>query len=261
MPGPLKEDQLYRHARHAAFYDLELRDFEADLSFYRHYLPPPPSRILELGCGTGRVTRSLARDGHRLVGVDLSPAMLAAAMAKPAIAPAPRYACMDISRPGLRGRFDAAIIPYNTLNLLTAPRAIDHCLAGIHALLADGALLLAQVYIPDQDLLAQGTTRRFQFRIFDCPDGAKLIKESLKGYDAASQMVEITDRYRLRFQPGRPDEDWQYDYRVVGRPAQWWLDRLINHGFLPMASHGDYDLSPVAPGQHTMLLLAATAAR
>jgi ubiquinone/menaquinone biosynthesis C-methylase UbiE len=42
-------------------------------------LPPPGRLTLDLGCGEGRVTRDLRDLGHRVVGVDLAPSMVAAA--------------------------------------------------------------------------------------------------------------------------------------------------------------------------------------
>ena len=43
-------------------------------------LVPPPGRLtVDVGCGEGRVSRDLAELGHRVVGVDTSPTMVAAA--------------------------------------------------------------------------------------------------------------------------------------------------------------------------------------
>jgi SAM-dependent methyltransferase len=43
-------------------------------------LVPPPGRLtVDVGCGEGRVSRDLAELGHRVVGVDASPTMVAAA--------------------------------------------------------------------------------------------------------------------------------------------------------------------------------------
>jgi ubiquinone/menaquinone biosynthesis C-methylase UbiE len=42
-------------------------------------LPAPGRLTLDVGCGEGRVTRDLRALGHRVVGVDQSPAMIAAA--------------------------------------------------------------------------------------------------------------------------------------------------------------------------------------
>jgi SAM-dependent methyltransferase len=42
-------------------------------------VPPPGRQTLDIGCGEGRVTRDLAAVGHRVVGVDGSETMIAAA--------------------------------------------------------------------------------------------------------------------------------------------------------------------------------------
>jgi SAM-dependent methyltransferase len=42
-------------------------------------LPAPPARVLDLGCGEGRLARDLTSRGYEVVGVDRSPTMLAAA--------------------------------------------------------------------------------------------------------------------------------------------------------------------------------------
>lgn len=45
-------------------------------------LPPPPSRVADLGCGTGSLSVLLAERGHMVVGVDVSPRMLDLARSK-----------------------------------------------------------------------------------------------------------------------------------------------------------------------------------
>ena len=50
------------------------------------HLPAPPADVLDLGCGTGTLTVLLAQAGHHVDGIDLSPAMVAAARTKIAAA-------------------------------------------------------------------------------------------------------------------------------------------------------------------------------
>ena len=63
---------------YAAFYDWENARTMArrDVPFWRRVAAAAEGPVLELGCGTGRVTVPLARAGIPLVGIDLSSPML-----------------------------------------------------------------------------------------------------------------------------------------------------------------------------------------
>jgi SAM-dependent methyltransferase len=64
-------------------YDQENSKFEPDGPFYLDLARRLGGQVLELGCGTGRVTLSLARQGIAMTGVDVLPRMLERARKKP----------------------------------------------------------------------------------------------------------------------------------------------------------------------------------
>jgi SAM-dependent methyltransferase len=72
------------------------------------------SSVLDAGCGTGRVAIELSRRGHRVVGVDVDPAMLAAARAK---APDLSWVEGDLTDPDVDfgRRFDIVVMAGNVL--------------------------------------------------------------------------------------------------------------------------------------------------
>jgi SAM-dependent methyltransferase len=39
-------------------------------AFVEQHLPPPPARVLEVGCGHGELARAIARSGHEVVAID-----------------------------------------------------------------------------------------------------------------------------------------------------------------------------------------------
>ena len=59
---------------------------------------PPPRRALDVGCGSGALTRWLARDALEVVGIDLSPRMIARARAATEASPNLRYEVADVMR-------------------------------------------------------------------------------------------------------------------------------------------------------------------
>ena len=77
----------------------------------------PGSRILDAGCGPGRVGAELAARGHVVVGVDVDPALIAAAKSSH---PGPTWrvadlAELDLSAVGHSEPFDAAIVAGNVM--------------------------------------------------------------------------------------------------------------------------------------------------
>ena len=73
----------YDHPSIAAAYDAENAWGRDDDFFLVLAAETPGSRLLDLGCGTGRLTVALAAAGHEVTGVDPAGAMLAVARTKP----------------------------------------------------------------------------------------------------------------------------------------------------------------------------------
>ena len=72
-------DRHYVDERLVALYDIENARGD-DTDFYLGLAAALDARtILDLGCGTGLLTRELAVEGRRVIGVDPAPAMLAVA--------------------------------------------------------------------------------------------------------------------------------------------------------------------------------------
>jgi rhodanese-related sulfurtransferase/precorrin-6B methylase 2 len=97
-----------------------------------------PTKVLDAGCGTGRIAIELTRRGIDVTGVDLDADMIAAAVAK---APGQPWLVDDLARMQLPGRFDLVAMPGNVM-LFCQPddrRLIVHNLAA--HLLPGGALV------------------------------------------------------------------------------------------------------------------------
>ncbi|WP_432050157.1 class I SAM-dependent methyltransferase [Verrucosispora sp. NA02020] len=85
-------------------------------------LVPPGSRILDAGCGTGRVGAELAARGHTVVGVDADPVLVEAARADHS---GPRWLIADLTELDLAAAgepepFDAAVLAGNVMAFVAA---------------------------------------------------------------------------------------------------------------------------------------------
>lgn len=82
----------------------------------------PGSRILDAGCGPGRVGGELFRRGHHVVGADVDPELIAAAVEDH---PGPTWlvadlATLDLEAAGHPEQFDAAVVAGNVMTFLAA---------------------------------------------------------------------------------------------------------------------------------------------
>ncbi|MCV7172019.1 class I SAM-dependent methyltransferase [Mycobacterium manitobense] len=118
------------------------------------------SRVLDAGCGTGRVAIALAERGLTVVGIDVDAGMLSAARAKQ---PAMTWIEADLADLGahLRDVFDLAVMAGNVMIFLE-PGTEGRVLGAVAGRLAAGGLLVAgfqirpdRLSVADYDRLAE----------------------------------------------------------------------------------------------------------
>jgi ubiquinone/menaquinone biosynthesis C-methylase UbiE len=95
---------------------------EAWRSRLRSWLPQPPSTVLDLGCGTGSLSLLAVEEGHRVHGIDLSPAMVEEARRKCAGRDA-RFEVGDAAAPGVEDATADALLARHLLWTLPDPHA------------------------------------------------------------------------------------------------------------------------------------------
>lgn len=138
-------------------YRLLHRGTPGDVAFYRERCRD--RTVLELGCGDGRMAIPIARAGGRVLGIELHPGMLAAALAAREALPAKVAARLDL-RVGdmaafdLGQRFERIIVPYTALYCL-APEPRAGCLRDIARHLEPDGQLLFDVW-PGDELAERG---------------------------------------------------------------------------------------------------------
>jgi len=132
---------------YAPFYDWENAQTlgRRDVPFWRRVATGAGGPVLELGCGTGRVSLPLARAGVKLVGIDRSAPMLDRARRRLTKSPTrQRTNSLCFVRGDIRQlpfedeAFPMVIAPYGILQSLIRPRDLTATLASVARVVAPG---------------------------------------------------------------------------------------------------------------------------
>jgi ubiquinone/menaquinone biosynthesis C-methylase UbiE len=161
----------------AALYDSVIADFydaspvvasrQKDVVFYRQTARQHGGPVLELGCGTGRVTTEIAAAGQHITGLDISEKMLERAAQKVStLHPDERQRVTllpgDMRRFALKQQFRLIIIPFRPFqHLLPVGEQLD-CLACVRRHLAPGGKLIMDFFQTDaaRSGILEGTFHR-----------------------------------------------------------------------------------------------------
>jgi SAM-dependent methyltransferase len=238
-------------------YDIENADDPAfDHGFWEALIQETaPARLLELACGTGRVTIPLARLGvvSELVALDNSEPFLQRlrerlAVEDEAVRDTVRVVAGDMRRPAVDGPFDAIFVPFNSLAYLIEREDRVACLDSARELLAPGGTLAFDIIQPRYDFIAESLSACPPLRV-DVDHAApelgvtRFLRSYSDVYDARTQTLRSTNRYEIHYTDGRVDHrigdlDWHIYF-----PEE--LDLLLEStGFRVVDRYGDYERAP-----------------
>ncbi len=240
-------------------YDLTHRGNPGDVAFYVEACQAD-QRVLELGCGSGRIARALARAGCQVVGLDNHAGMLAEARRMtadlpPEVAARLTYTQGDMRTFALDGFFERIIIPYNGLYCLLTDEDVAACLAAVQRHLAPGGQLLLdayRVFTPDPDLEPEPDPEE---PVAVLTDGERTVHiYERTDWDPSTQQLDAWYRYRIESPDGPSEQTYCIPQRYLD-PED--LERLIEAAGLAIVEfHGDFDRNAFEAFSETMVVVA-----
>ncbi|HZQ62000.1 MAG TPA: class I SAM-dependent methyltransferase [Casimicrobiaceae bacterium] len=137
--------------RIAEIYDVDMGRNMAfdDVAFYVEACREA-DRVLELGCGNGRILLDLLAHGIAAIGVDTSHRMLSVLQRKAAARglATPVVCRMDVRALGFRPAFDVVLCPYSLATYLLTDDDFAQMAKGIHAALHPRGMLVIDAFVP-----------------------------------------------------------------------------------------------------------------
>ena len=232
-------------------YDLIVRPGPCE-TFYRQVARHAGGPVLELACGTGRLTVPLALAGCDIVGLDVSPQMLAAARAKARAHDVDiAFVEGDMRVFDLGQRFGLVIVSCNSLAHLTTNEDLRAGFRCVRRHLAPGGLLAFDVVLPDVHDLARSRLERVRLEA-DSASSAAVAIEEVAAYDPVRQ-IRVA-RWRVR-QPGTGARKMAPIRLRQFFPQE--LPLLLEVAGLELvARYGDFDRSPLRSTSANQICLA-----
>ncbi len=226
---------IYSDARQ---YDLWMNHTH-DIAFYQRQARAAEGPVLELGCGSGRLTIPMGEAGAEVVGLDPEQAMLDAARAKAAAAGVAIELVQGDAREFDLGRkFGLVIFPNNSMSHLLERKDVESCFRCVREHLKPGGRFVLDLFTPMGKFLFRDPNQRYQIGEWEDPDGSgRIVMEEAGWYDPAAQVKHSVCYYRRQ----ETGEEWQVtlDLRMF-YPQE--IDALVEYnGFRIEHKYGDFE--------------------
>jgi ubiquinone/menaquinone biosynthesis C-methylase UbiE len=227
---------------YAPFYDWEnARTLgRRDVAFWRRVAVVAPGPVLELGCGTGRVSLPLARGGVSLVGIDRSAPMLARAKQR-AGALGRKQGSLALVRGDIRTlpfrarRFSMVLAPYGVLQSLLGDGDLAATLDSVGRVLVRGGTFGIDL-VPDVPNWSEYDNRvQLHGR---APGGAHLTLIESVHQDRRRRLTVFEQRYLERRNGRSIEHRFALTFRTLS--VRQMTSRLERAGFVVDAVLGDY---------------------
>ncbi len=181
--------QISDYIHSPAFYDSVNNDYLDDLDFYMEQCKQVSGMVLELCCGTGRLTIPLAQTGVHIEGLDISSSMLDNAKRKAKEKNLNiNFYNQDMINFSLPHKYSLIILPFNSMQCIYSIEKVESLFTNIRKHLLPNGRFIFDVYNPSIELMVERSKQCVEvMRIKEDDKNDILIRESCE-YDSALQI-------------------------------------------------------------------------
>ncbi|MEM8765405.1 MAG: class I SAM-dependent methyltransferase [Bacteroidota bacterium] len=164
-----------------------------DLDFYKRWMPKDKeARVLELCCGSGRLTIPLAQEGTDIMGVDYTASMLGKARDKASAEGLEiKFVEADIRNLHLDEKFDLIFIPFNSIHHLYKNEDLFQAFAKVKAHLKENGIFIFDCFNPNIQFMVEGQKGLKLVTQFTTEDGRDISVQERMAYENQTQINRI----------------------------------------------------------------------
>ena len=195
------------------------------------------ARILELCCGTGRLTIPIAEDGYNISGVDYTFSMLEQAKAKASEAGLKiEFIEADIRTLDLQNKYDLIFIPFNSIHHLYLNEDLFKAFNTAKKHLKTGGRFLLDCFNPNIQYIVEHEKKQIEVAAYTTKDGREILIKQLMRYERKTQINRIEWHYFIN---GKFDSIQNLDMRLFF-PQE--LDTYLDwNGFKIIHKFGNFE--------------------
>ncbi len=237
----------------ADLYDLYVRT-EFDIPFWLDEMKTVEGRVLELACGTGRVTLPLLKAGVKLTCVDYAPGMLARLRSKleQNNLPCPLY-CQDIADLDLPERYDFIFIAFHSFSEIVDRQRQRRAFQRVHSHLAPVGRFICTLHNPPVRIPTMDGTFR-PIGEFSTEEGRRLTVTGRLTFDPSTEIASGEQVYEQFSSEGALIDRRVLAVRFRLSQRDEFESLAVESGFSVEGVCGDYDRSPFEPATSPFMI-------
>ena len=219
-------------------YDALHSDIGTDENVIKYYAEKCNGPVLEIACGTGRLSKYIIDLGLPYTGIDNSKPFLNASLQK--YGQNGTFLFDDMRDFKLADKFDFIFIGFNSfLHNLTDKDALN-CLKCVREHLASDGIFLLSIFLPDPEFLYRDEYL-YEARTFFNYKGKQCRVLEKNSYDDETQINNLT--WQLEINGKLSDETYSFKQRMFYPHKMHLL--FQESGFSVQEKFGDWDMNPL----------------
>jgi len=222
---------------------------EVDISFYKEQVKKYGEPVLELGCGTGRITIPITMEGHEITGLDISKELLERGKEKAEEE--------DLDIEWIRGdmrdfylnrKFNLIFVAFNSIHHILTLEDMEKVLKNVKEHLKPDGRFIVEFFNPDLEILNRDPSEEHEVTEYEGPEGEVKVTESTN-YERAKQLMHLSWFYESDGE--KVEREWTIR---VWFPKE--VDAILKYnGFKIVHKYGDFEETPMTNNSAQQILV------